>query len=104
MNRLDWYCDDTEAEGLFGCVTVAKVKKLEAGEAEGGLGALVRFMAGATGSHKPLPPLSPAGWWWTGTPEQRGRWIKRGPFQSQAEAVADCTRAFDAGNYFKVEG
>lgn len=80
-------------------ITVAKVLRAEEGEAEGGLAALARFMLGAFHPEVPQPPLSPAGWYWTGTTERRGIWRKDGPFATPEEARDACVRAFALGAY-----
>ena len=50
------------------------------------------------------PPLSPAGWWWQGTTEERGRWRKDGPYPT-AEAARDAAdAAFAVGAYLRGEG
>jgi len=95
-DKLTWVGLDTdEPNGLdFGVVTVAQVRYAKEGEAEGGLGALVRFMTGALHPEVKLPALSPAGWYWQATIKERGDWSRpAGPFVSPALAV----EAADAG-------
>jgi hypothetical protein len=82
-------------------VTVGRVDYAEEGEADGGVLALARFMAGALAPHAEQPPLSPAGWCWQGTVEERGRWAKGGPFATREAARAACIAAFAAGAYLR---
>jgi hypothetical protein len=45
------------------------------------------------------PPLSPAGWYWQGTTEERGIWRKGGPYPSAVSARDACIAAFARGAY-----
>lgn len=69
-------------------VTVAKVWHAAAGEAEGGLGALARFMAGAHGID--LGPPSPAGWYWIAA--RRGVWTRPALAESAEAAMHAASR------------
>lgn len=109
-DRISWYWEPEEdnGRGRFtglrdGYLTVARVDYAEEGEAEGGLAALARFMVGALRPDAEQAPLSPAGWWWQGTTEERGRWRKGGPFATPEEARDACTAAFVAGAYLREE-
>lgn len=65
--------DDGSWRGYYdGYLRVAKVRYAEAGEAEGGLGALARHMAAAHGLSQ--PELSPAGWYWVAA--RKGVWSR----------------------------
>lgn len=70
-----WYEDQGVWKGEIGACTVAVIRYAEAGEAEGGLGALARFLGAATAPHVSQPPLSPAGWYWQAT-ATRGVWTR----------------------------
>ena len=89
---IQWYQADigdfSGTERTSG-VTIARVRLADEGEVEGGLGALVRFMAGALRPDVVQPPLSPAGWYWQGTVYARGVWTRpAGPFLTAEEAMA----------------
>lgn len=103
---LEWneYTDDDGHPAMEGCtwwgVTVARVRHADPGEAEGGLGALVRFMAGAFHPEIPQPPLSPAGFYWQGTTEKPGEWTRpAGPFPTAVAARDAAVAAFARGAY-----
>jgi hypothetical protein len=92
---LTWYHDGNMWKGQDECgITVAHVQHADEGEAEGGLGALVRFMSGALQPGVPLRPPSPAGWYWQGTVTERGRWTRpAGPFTTPEAAIEACNAA-----------
>lgn len=78
-----------------GGVTVARVLHAAPGEAEGGIGALARFMLAARGvPANEVPPLSPGGWYATGTWKRRGVWEKAGPFETAEDAIAHVRERF----------
>lgn len=105
------YCDQESHDGCppgasfqtwYG-VTFGRVKWANEGEAEGGLGALARFMAHAAGAVD-LPPPSPAGWYVQGTWNKRGEWSRPvGPFGCRADAIQAGYRAMDSGSYYTDE-
>ena len=102
-DTLEWYTDpDTGYLDAitWGGVTVGYVKYADDGEAEGGLAALARFMVGALHPEVTLPDLSPAGWYWHGTVDERGKWTRPdGPYPS-SDAARDAARdAFARGKY-----
>jgi len=91
---LSWYLfnDVWKGQDTRG-ITVAEVSYAQQGDVEGGLGALMRCMAGANGV--PQPPLSPAGWYWQGTVKNRGVWCRpQGPFASAQEAQDAADKVF----------
>lgn len=93
---IEWHDTGHGWSGRGGVVTLAHVRYAEEGEAEGGLGAFVRFMAGALRPNVKQPDLSPAGWYWQGTVESRGVWCSpQGPFKSAEEARGEADRAFE---------
>lgn len=105
LDILEW-CEEKDHAFrgyVSGCVLVGKVVHADEGEAEGGLMYLARFMTGAFHPEVQQPPLSPAGWYWTATTEERGRWEKAGPFASPEEARDACTEAFRVGKYLAEE-
>jgi hypothetical protein len=69
---LTWWYDKAErvwtGQDLAG-VTVARIRWAKEGEAEGGLGLLVRHMRANLN-----PNVAPEGWYWSATIEQRGVW------------------------------
>jgi hypothetical protein len=71
--EIFWYEDN----GVHKCerngVIVGKIRYAQPGEAEGGLGALIRFMGAALNPQVSPPPLSPEGWYWQAT-ATRGVW------------------------------
>lgn len=100
---LEWYDWDSDGD-LTGVtpagITVARVSHAKEGEAEGGLYALCRLMAGALHPDVALPPPSPAGWYWVGTPDEPGRWTSAaGPFATAEEARDAAAHAFAHGAY-----
>lgn len=76
-SSLTWWYDEEDqvwtGQDLAG-VNVAEIRWAKLGEAEGGLGAVMRLMAGMQGV--PQPELSPEGWYWSATIEQRGVWTR----------------------------
>lgn len=102
---LDWYEEGRNlvAVTTWG-ITCCRVRYAEDGEAEGGVTALARFMGGALAPGVRQPPLSPAGWYWQGTVEERGHWTRpAGPFSSPEEAKAAACAAFDLGGWLAEE-
>lgn len=91
FTRPVWYDSDDALssecidEVGFHC-TVANVTYAAEGEAEGGLGALLRFMGSLYGVE--LPPRSPAGFYLSSQTGEGGRWEVSGPFRSLALAKA----------------
>lgn len=97
------YPVDGCASILLHGITFVHVRWADEGEAEGGLGALIRFMAGAEGVE--LPPPSPSGWYMQGTFDRRGEWSRPiGPFHSADAAIVDALRRMDEGAYYRDEG
>lgn len=92
--ELEWFGDDENGWSAENwAATVAEVKYAHEGEAEGGLGSLIRFMAGAQGLSMPAP--SPAGWYWQGTISARGVWCApQGPHATPDEAKEAANVAF----------
>jgi len=93
---LEWYenTDNCHVGERGGC-RVAEIRHCAEGEAEGGLGALARFMAGALSPERPLPPLSPAGWYWQAT-AIRGVWSRPQLAPSRLDAMAACEAAIQS--------
>jgi hypothetical protein len=84
IDGVTWWGSEADGfDGEDGCCTVAHVRRAEAGEAEGGLGALMRLMAGARGVGI-LPAPSPAGWYWNAA--IRGVWT--GPQLAESPEIA----------------
>lgn len=93
--EIFWYEDESGClKAEIGACTVAKIRYAEEGEAEGGLGLLARFMAGALAPGSVPPPLSPAGWYWQAT-ATRGVWTRPALAESPelAQAAAEETLA-----------
>lgn len=73
--ELEWHEYDDVHKCELGPVIVGEIRYAQEGEAEGGLGLVVRGMTGALRPDIPQPPLSPAGWYWQATAE-RGIWSR----------------------------
>ncbi len=104
MSELEWYPDDDEGHAfsaLWGPITVAKIRYAAAGEAEGGLGLLMRYLAGAAGAAQ--PPPSPAGWYWSEAVTTRGVWTGWRRAESVDAAKREIERAAAVG-YWTREG
>lgn len=83
VGGITWWGSEADGfDGEDGCVTVARVRRAAAGEAEGGLGALARMMAGA--QWVDLGERSAAGWYWTSA--VRGVWT--GPRVAESPEAA----------------
>lgn len=95
-STLTWYGDrEYGHSGLENdVITCARVRYAEEGEAEGGLGALLRFTAMTQGA-TPIAPPAPAGWYWFATIEAIGVWTRpHGPFATAGDAIEDCNEAW----------
>jgi hypothetical protein len=93
IGPVTWWGSEADGfDGEAGCCTVAHVRRAEAGEAEGGLGALMRLMAGARGIDLVEP--SAAGWYWNAS--IRGVWtgptLAASPEAARAAASAYVVR------------
>lgn len=83
VGGVTWWGSEADGfDGEDGGVTVAHVRHAAAGEAEGGLGALARFMASARGIDLGEP--SAAGWYWSAA--VRGVWT--GPRMAESPEAA----------------
>ena len=92
---LTWYDDsdlssDCVEEQGFHC-TVAKVRFLQAGEAEGSLGAFARLLLAAKGIADDVPS-SPSGFYLSSMTLEGNRWETSGPYPDMATAK-DALRA-----------
>lgn len=73
IDNVYWYEDDGVHKCQLHGVTVGEIRYAQ--EAEGGLGALARFITGALRPDIEQPSFSPAGYYWTATAE-RGVWCR----------------------------
>ena len=102
---MDWSEFGVDAGELTGFtpagVVVARILHAKEGEADGGVVNFARYMAAHLDPTNPIlaRPPSPAGWYWTGTTDERGKWRKAGPYPTRGTALRACCEAFAAGAY-----
>jgi hypothetical protein len=103
--KFFWYFDNYDSPAKWvlqdsSGTTIGEVMYLDEGGAEGGLGLVMRMIAGSKGAK--APPPSDAGWYATGTFEKRGYWSKiYTPYPTATAAKKALMLAFTRGDYMK---